>query len=114
MQSLAERFSEAVSGIKHPTAQGFMLALVQAAEMFAKKNLDYGTDADPLRNIRGSAAIGIKPWLGSWLRARDKVGRIDTYCMKGSLANEGVEDSFVDLAVYSLICLVLFREQSAR
>ena len=44
------------------------------------------------------------------LRGNDKVSRIKTYVRKGTLANEGVEDAFQDLATYSLIALVLFRE----
>ena len=44
------------------------------------------------------------------LRGNDKVSRIKTYIKKGTLANEGVEDAFQDLATYSLISLVLFRE----
>jgi hypothetical protein len=40
----------------------------------------------------------------------DKVTRLKTYAVKGTLANEGVEDSLLDIAAYSLIALILFRE----
>ena len=37
--------------------------------------------------------------------------RLETFVQKGTLANEGVEDSLLDLAVYSIIALLLFREE---
>jgi hypothetical protein len=75
-----------------------------------RKQRDYGSARDPFANVRASEEIGIPAWKGAWLRARDKVKRIDTFCVKGTLANEGVVDSFLDLAVYSIICKVLFDE----
>ena len=53
-------------------------------------------------------------WKGAWLRAKDKVKRIDAYCVNGRLENESVEDSFVDLAAYCLIALVMFREAKGK
>lgn len=94
--------------------QRYLKLLEDMAALHRRKAADYGTDADPFANIRASAEIGVEPWRGAWLRAKDKVKRIDQYCRSGTLANEGVEDSFMDLAAYALIALVLFREaQSA-
>ncbi|HET6576478.1 MAG TPA: hypothetical protein VFG68_22955 [Fimbriiglobus sp.] len=81
--------------------------------LHVKKAADYGRDDDPLANLRASAQVGIEPWRATWLRAKDKVTRIDTFCVKGTLANEGVEDSLKDLAAYCLLALVLFREAQA-
>ncbi len=47
------------------------------------------------------------------LRLNDKVRRLQAFYRKGSLANESVEDAYMDLAVYALIGLVLYREESA-
>jgi hypothetical protein len=47
------------------------------------------------------------------IRANDKIRRLQTYAKTGLLANEGVRDSFLDLAVYSLIGLVLFEEEES-
>ena len=94
-------------------SKAFVAILDEIKALHLKKAADYGTDADVFANIRASEGIGIKAWMGCWLRARDKVKRIDTYCLKGSLANEGVEDSFVDLAAYSIIALHLFRTRKA-
>lgn len=94
----------------HP---GYLKLLDEMRELHCKKAEDYGRDADPLANLRASAQVGIEPWRATWLRAKDKVTRIDTYCLKGTLANEGVEDSLKDLAAYCLLALVLFREEQA-
>ena len=38
---------------------------------------------------------------------------LETYAKTGKLANEGVEDSFLDIAVYSIIALLLWREEES-
>jgi hypothetical protein len=81
-------------------------------ELHDRKQQDYGTDADPFANVRASEEFGIPAWMGAVLRGNDKMSRLKTYAKKGTLANEGVEDSLRDMAVYALIALVLFREQS--
>jgi hypothetical protein len=91
----------------HP---GYLRLLREMAALHRRKAADYGSDKDPLANIRASAEVGIEPWRAAWLRAKDKVKRIDAYCLKGSLANESVEDSFMDLAAYCLIALAIRRD----
>lgn len=90
----------------------FLSLLEQMASLHRRKAADYGSDEDPLANIRASEEIGVPAWKGAWLRAKDKVKRIDRFCVKGELKNEGVEDSLMDLAAYALLALVLYREQS--
>jgi hypothetical protein len=89
----------------------FHALLKQIGELHDAKQRDYGTDADAFANVRGSEDWGVAPWIGAMVRATDKVRRLQTYAAKGSLINEGVEDSLMDLAVYSLIALILFREE---
>ena len=91
--------------------QQFHAILTEMGETFDRKNRDYGQDSDPFANVRQSEQWGIAPWIGAMVRATDKVTRLQTYAQKGTLANEGVEDSLLDLAVYSIIALLLFREQ---
>lgn len=91
--------------------QQFHAILSEMGETFDRKNKDYGQDNDPFANVRRSEQWGIAPWIGAMVRATDKVTRLQTYAQKGTLANEGVEDSLLDLAVYSIIALLLFREQ---
>ena len=78
-----------------------------------KKQQDYGTDADPFANVRASEGFGIPGWLGSVIRANDKMQRLKAFAQTGTLANEGVEDSLIDLANYAVIALCLYREGAA-
>lgn len=89
----------------------YLQLLGEMANLHCKKAADYGSDGDPLANIRASEEIGIPAWKGAWLRAKDKVKRIDSFCLKGKLENEPVEDSLMDLAAYALLALVLFQEK---
>ncbi len=91
----------------------FKAALDTLWALHQKKAQDYGnnTTGDPLANIRASAEFGIPPWMGAMIRANDKVHRIKEYAKTGTLANEGVRDSLMDLAAYALIGLVLFDEE---
>ena len=78
-----------------------------------KKAQDYGTDGDPLANLRASAELGIPPWKASIVRLRDKFQRLAAYCTNGKLANEGVRDTLIDMAAYSLLTLILHDEEGA-
>lgn len=92
----------------------FHAVLKEMAAMHEKKATDYGAHdgSDPLRNIRASADFGVPPWIGALVRLNDKVIRLQSFAAKGSLANESVEDSLLDIAVYAIISLNLYREES--
>ena len=89
----------------------FHTLLAELGLLHAKKAADYGRDDDVFANVRASQEFGVEPWRGALIRLNDKVVRLKTFCVKGSLANEGVEDSLMDLAAYALIALILFREE---
>lgn len=82
-------------------------------DLHDSKQVDYGRPNDPFSNVRASEEFGIDPWIGCMVRANDKIRRIQTFAKNKSLKHESVEDSFRDLAVYSLIALCLYREQHA-
>jgi len=94
-------------------SQEYLKLLDEMKELHCRKSADYGSDADPFANVRASTDIGVAPDMGAWLRAKDKVARIDAYYRNGTLKNEGVEDSLMDLAAYCLICLCLRREKNS-
>lgn len=77
--------------------------------MHRRKGADYGTDEDFFANVTQSQLWGIEPWVGAMLRLNDKVIRLQQAATRGSLANEGIEDSMLDIATYSIIALCLFR-----
>jgi len=89
----------------------FRDVLSEMADLHDRKNADYGTDADPFANVRASEEFGIPAWLGSVVRANDKMTRLKAFSVKGELRNESVEDSLIDLANYCVISLILYREK---
>lgn len=88
----------------------FQGLLRDMSRLHARKSRDYGRGKDPLANLRGSTAVGVEPWRAAWLRAQDKVHRLNSYCLNGNLANESAEDSWMDLSSYCLLTLLLHRE----
>jgi len=106
-------FFETLLDEAHPTSKLFYDKLIAAALLHAKKQRDYGKEGDPFANVRASEEWGVPGWVGAMIRATDKVRRLQTHATRGSLINESVEDSLLDLAVYSLIALVLYEQDLA-
>lgn len=96
---------------RHPLSQKFHDSLRELGDMHDRKQADYGSDDNPFANVvDGANDIGIEPWKGALLRMNDKMKRLNRAARTGTLTNEGVEDSLIDLAVYAMIALVLRRE----
>jgi len=101
----------------HPTSQAFFDLCDALKEMHRKKSRDYGCPSgeDPLANIRnGARFVGIPSWKGAMVRLSDKVTRLAAYNATGRLENESLEDNLFDLASYSLLALLLHREERGR
>jgi len=96
---------------RHPNSARFHELLIAAGQLHDKKQSDYGKGSDPFANVRGSTDWGMPAWVGAMVRATDKINRLQTFATRGSLTNESVVDSFMDLAVYALIGLVLYEEE---
>ncbi len=98
----------------HPSSRRFLELLDEMAALHKSKSRDYGSEEDPLANIRhGADYVSIEPWRGCMVRIADKVQRLRTYCRTGRLVHEGVRDTLMDLAAYSLLAIVLFEEGDA-
>jgi hypothetical protein len=110
-RGLGKLFSEPPVFTRHPNSERFHRFLKEAGELHDSKQADYGRGDDPFANVRGSEEWGVRGWLGAMVRANDKIRRLQTYARTGSLKNEGVVDSFMDLAVYALIARVLFEQE---
>ena len=98
----------------HPTSQAFFDLCDAMKEMHRRKSRDYGCPSgeDPLANIRnGARFVGIPSWKGAMVRLSDKVTRLASYNATGRLENESLEDNLFDLAAYSLLALLLHREE---
>jgi len=89
----------------------FLEKLEQIAELHSLKQADYGVGEDPFANIRASQDFGVPPWVGAVIRLNDKVTRIKSFVQNGTLKNESVADSLLDISVYALIALILFEEE---
>lgn len=98
----------------HPSSAAFLAKLDELWELHLSKGQDYGSEDDPLANIRNSAAfVGIEPWRGAMVRLSDKVTRLATFNRTGRLRHEGVLDTLLDLAGYALLAAVLFEQGAA-
>lgn len=94
----------------HPA---FYELLEKMADLHSRKNHDYSSHDDPLKNLRSSNRLGVTPFMGVLVRLQDKWSRLEQFAVSGELLvkNESVEDTLMDNAVYSLLAIILYREQ---
>jgi hypothetical protein len=92
------------------TTTNFSDIIVELQSMHDGKSQDYGRETDPYANVRASENFGIAPWVGTMIRANDKMRRLQAAARGSTLSDEGIEDSLLDLAVYVIIALDLFRD----
>lgn len=94
-----------------PGSLAFMEVIEELRQLHLSKTQDYGADSDALKNIRdGADVVGIEPWRACLIRMADKMTRLRSYCHNGRVEFDGVEDTLLDMAAYSAIALVLYRE----
>lgn len=113
LQKAAEwqQMRELAESARHPSSRAFVSLLQEMQRLHESKSADYGSEDDPLANIRqGADFVNIEPWRGCMVRIADKVQRLRTFCRTGRLVHEGVRDTLLDLSAYSLLAIVLFDE----
>ena len=78
-----------------------------------QKRHDYGANEDIFANFRLSELSGISAWQGSVVRMGDKYARISNFIKKGDFKfkEESIKDTLMDMAIYSLITIVLYEEE---
>jgi hypothetical protein len=90
----------------------FYELLEQMAELHSRKNHDYSGTADPLKNLRSSLRLGIDPFIAVLIRLQDKWSRLESLAQADPLVKgESIEDTLMDNAVYSLLAIILLREE---
>jgi hypothetical protein len=89
----------------------FERVLSELLRLHELKQADYGTHADPWSNIRASEPYGIPAWVHASTLVDHKSRRVQAFVTKGKLENEGVRDSLIDRAVYSIAAVVLYDEK---
>jgi hypothetical protein len=89
----------------------FYKILKKLAEIHSKKNHDYAGE-DPLSNFRLSERMGILPWKGCLIRISDKISRLWSFAKreKYDISDEKFVDTLTDLAVYSILCILLYED----
>lgn len=98
------------SAWRHPLSARFHEILEELGELHDRKQKDYGTLDDPFANVRGATEFGIPSYMGAFIAMNDCMQRIKSFSQKGNLEFGSVDNALRDLAVYSIIALVLFEE----
>lgn len=88
-----------------------LLRAMQA--MTDRKNHDYAGPEDPLANLRKHGEYGVVVRMG------DKVMRLEQFFhplskRKLKVEDEKITDTCIDLAVYSLLCIILSEENNRK
>jgi hypothetical protein len=81
-------------------------------DIHLSKNHDYA-GGDYLSDIRASNRMGIPSWKNALLRIQQKMSRLESFAKQGDfkVADEKFEDTCKDLAVYSILALMLYRNK---
>lgn len=87
--------------------------LTKMQEIHDKKAHDYSGKDDRFGNFRLAELTGIPMWHGIVIRLGDKFSRVCEFAKKGRLEvkDESIEDTLLDMANYSLLCLMAYYEE---
>lgn len=98
-----------VSTYRHGDPRFYDL-LGEIAELHSSKSHDYTPAGDPLANFRRAERFGVPAWKGALVRLGDKWGRLEQLATGKDAKNESLRDTLVDMAVYSLLCVLLLED----
>ena len=85
--------------------------LDQLLEIHQRKAADYGTEYDPMYNLRAAAEFGISPVTGVLIRMYDKMHRLMRWAAGHEMKNESARDSLIDISNYALLAIMLMDEE---
>lgn len=104
-----------MSEVKRAGHKRFYELLDTIADLHERKNNNYASDNDPLSNLRLCESFGVPATMGTMVRMSDKWSRL-TELMKGKqdLVGESMTDTLMDLAIYSLLEIILIEEQAKK
>lgn len=97
---------------KYYGSPAFYKLLEKMKEIHSDKNHDYSGENDPFKNFKMSEIMGIPAWKGCLVRISDKFSRLCSFANKEEykVKDENIKDTLMDLAIYSLICSILYDE----
>ena len=85
----------------------FNALLREIKALHDSKGADYESDGVEYSNLTAAEDWGIPAWKYAMLRANEKMNRLKAYAKGSTLQHEGARDSLIDIAVLSLIAVVL-------
>lgn len=88
----------------------FNRLLEELKKIHDAKSHDYAKDEDPLSNLRECEKMGVPAWVGVLIRMGDKMSRLQQLTRKKPKVKESIKDNLMDLAVYSLLAIILYEK----
>ena len=91
----------------------FSVLLGRMAAIHNAKKHDYASNDDPLGNFKEARRLGISPLQGIMIRLTDKYTRACNWVRRNgdhAVKDEGLADTLIDLANYSLLALLAYNE----
>lgn len=86
------------------------------AETHSRKNHDYAEQSDPLSNFKEVAAVtGVSPFTVIQMFLATKQARVKQLTTKENMVvGESIKDSLLDMAVYSLLGILVLEEEEKK
>lgn len=85
----------------------FNALLREIKTLHDSKGADYEDGGEEYANLTAAEDWGIPGWKYAMLRTNEKLNRLKTHAKGSTLQHEGARDSMIDIAVLSLIAVVL-------
>lgn len=80
-------------------------------EMHEAKSHEYGSEIDPLANLRAAAQCGVEPWQFALACCNEGMCRMKQHVTAHHLKPEKVQDILLDMASFSLLAALLIAEK---
>lgn len=97
--------------------KGFEEITTEMVELTRRKNSDYAGGDDAFKNLAMVERFGVTSTeVGVFTRLTDKMSRLAGFLQKGTLqvADEKIEDTLKDQAVYSIMLILLLRDKKLK
>ena len=91
----------------------FNALLREIKTLHDSKGADYEDGGEEYSNLTAAEDWGIPAWKSAMLRTNEKLNRLKAHAKGSALQHEGARDSMIDIAVLSLIAVVL-KERATR
>jgi len=85
----------------------FNALLREIKTLHDSKGADYEDGGEEYSNLTAAEDWGIPAWKYAMLRTNEKLNRLKAHAKGSALQHEGARDSMIDIAVLSLIAIVL-------